>query len=308
MTIKRLAELAGIELPAVTETITVSHTSPETGGTTKVEPEVEKADVPACVKSCLKAAVKQQVDLANEKDEQGNTHETVFHMTGAAYLEEILNAIEAGTTEDIKRATMKFTSGTNSLQNLVPKDVSDFLMPRMKLGKSLAERFEENRQARKVTESFRHSALMEGVFDLLDSSFKSAEEHQQNPNDPEVSHSFKQAARDVALLVSFMTIDKQTRGDNAALRSYVPIGVIFRGDEQQTRSALNDFHRFITTRARELDTGLKDPVGIAQRYESELQQPRGGIELWKNVVEVLRTYFHDRLAKLNSEASAAATA
>ena len=308
MTIKRLAELAGIELPAVTETITVSHTSPETGGTTKVEPEVEKADVPACVKSCLKAAVKQQIDLANEKDEQGSTHETVFHMTGAAFLEEILKFIEAGTAQDIKMATMKYTSGNNSLQNLVPKDVTDFLVPRAKLGKSLAERFEENRQARKMNEGFRYPTLMEGVFDLLDVSFKSAEEHQQNPNDPETSHSFQQAAHDIGLLVSFMTIDKQTRADNAALRSYVPIGAIFRGDLKQTRSALNDYNRFITTRSRELDTGLKDPVGIAQRYESELQQNRGGLELWKNVVEVLRTYFHDRLAKLNSEATAATPA
>ncbi|MNI33856.1 hypothetical protein D3C73_878170 [compost metagenome] len=130
--------------------------------------------------------------------------------------------------------------------------------------------------------------LAEDVYQLINSSVETAKSH--NAQDPKSQQAFQSAAHYMALLVSFMQVDKQTNtSGEEALRSYVPVGSMYRNEVQQS---LDKFGQFLQGRGKELDFGRFDPSRIAQQYTQFLSQ--GGPEQWDSIAQQLTQYFKQR--------------
>lgn len=130
--------------------------------------------------------------------------------------------------------------------------------------------------------------LCEDVFEFIQNNVAIAKAH--NPSDQKSQQAFRSAAHYMAVLVAFMTVDKQTNtSGEEALRSYVPVGAMYRNDVQQ---ALDKFYDFVTHRAKELDFGRYEPTRLMQQYDTFFS--KGGEEQWRNVAMTLQQYFRQR--------------
>lgn len=145
--------------------------------------------------------------------------------------------------------------------------------------------------------------LYEHVFDLIDQSVQAQTAYKNAPTDPEAKAAFDDAVRYLSLLVGFMAVDKYTRaGDEDKLRSYAPIGVLYRGSVDETRQELNKFFRFLNSRANELEVGTKNPPAIVKQYARFFAQ--GDEEQWANMTRVLTAYFKNRALQNHSNKAA----
>lgn len=133
--------------------------------------------------------------------------------------------------------------------------------------------------------------LYEHVFELIDQSMDVSRQHRENPE--ENTEAFDQVVRYMSLLVAFMAVDKYTRAaDEELLRSYAPIGVLYRGNVEDTKKELEKFFQFLNTRANELEVGTKNPPAIVKQYAQFFA--RGDEEQWNNMARVLTAYFQSR--------------
>lgn len=143
--------------------------------------------------------------------------------------------------------------------------------------------------------------LYENVFHLINDSLKARRVHETEPTE-QTELEYQQAVKYLSLLVGFMAVDKHTRStDEETLRSYAPIGLLYRGTVEETRSELDKFFAFLNGRGKTLDVGSKNPIGIVQQYEKLFS--RNDPEQWNNVCQMLINYFKTRATSNTSNAA-----
>lgn len=256
---------------------------PADNGICHPETEVPKAAVRE-----LENSVEFHIGHGNEFKEAGKEEEAKFQFACAETMQEVLILLRKGNEKHAKLATIAFFSAKNSIQDKFPKAVLDYLIPKQSGAKSLKEYFSSalTAQFMKMTENA--EILAEDVFGIIDTSLNIARSH--NPNDPKSQQAFVNAAKYMSLLVSFMQIDKQTNSaGEEALRSYVPVGALYRNDAP---ASINKFAQFLQTRAKTLDFGRFDPVRITQQYVTFLTN--GEEEQWEAVAGQLTDYYKQR--------------
>lgn len=146
--------------------------------------------------------------------------------------------------------------------------------------------------------------LYEHVFELIDQSVQAFSNHRVTPTDEKATAEFQDAVRYLSLLVGFMAVDKHTRSsDEDKLRSYAPIGVLYRGNVEDTRRELDKFFKFLNARGQEIDCGTKNPPAIVQQYERFFAN--GDEEQWGNMARVLTAYFKQRAMQNHPQTAAA---
>ena len=255
-----------------------------------------ETDVPKAVISDLESSIEFHMGHGNEFKQAGKEEEAKFQFAVAETMQEILILVRKGDEHHMKLATVEFFSAKNSIQNKFSKVVTDYLIPKVSGVKKLKEHFAAALAAKKpkaVVEGI--ELLAEDVFSLIQSSVEAATN--RNEQDPESQQAVENAARYMALLVSFMQIDKQTNSEGEeALRSYVPVGSLYRNEVQQ---ALDKFAQFLKTAGTKVDFGRFDPQRIVQQYQQFLGQ--GGPEQWNSVGKQLADYFKAREGQQSSQ-------
>ncbi len=103
--------------------------------------EYPEKEVPASVKSSLQKEIDFHMEHANGYKESGDEEKTKFHFATAEFLSELKVLLDKGDEHHYKLASVAVHSAKNSIQNKIPKEVYDYLVPR--LNKSLQERFTE---------------------------------------------------------------------------------------------------------------------------------------------------------------------
>lgn len=255
-------------------------------------------DKPAAVIKELESSIEFHVGHANEFKEAGKEEEAKFEFAVAETMQEILILVRKADEHHLKLAAVAFFTAKNSIQNKFSKIVTDYLIPKVTGVKKLKEYFQASLVAKlpKLEEGV--VMLAEDVYQLIQSSVETAKSH--NANDPKSQQAFQSAAHYMALLVSFMQVDKQTNtSGEEALRSYVPVGSMYRNEVQQS---LDKFGQFLQGRGKELDFGRFDPSRIAQQYTQFLSQ--GGPEQWDSIANQLTQYFKQRESQQSQQAPA----
>lgn len=245
-------------------------------------------DKPAAVIKELESSIEFHIGHANEFKEAGREEEAKFQFAVAETMQEILILVRKADEHHLKLAAVAFFTAKNSIQNKFSKTVLDYLIPKVSGVKKLKEYFQASLVSKlpKLEEGIQ--MLAENVFQLIQSSIETAKTH--NPEDPKSQQAFQSAAHYMALLVSFMQIDKQTNtSGEEELRSYVPVGAMYRNEVQQS---LDKFGQFLETRGKELDFGRFDPSRIVQQYQNFLA--KGGPEQWTAVGKQLFDYYKQR--------------
>lgn len=245
-------------------------------------------DKPAAVIKDLESSIEFHIGHANEFKEAGKEEEAKFEFAVAETMQEILILVRKADEHHLKLAAVAFFTAKNSIQNKFSKTVLDYLIPKVSGVKKLKEYFQANLVAKlpKLEEGV--EMLAEDVYQLISSSVETAKSH--NAQDPKSQQAFQSAAHYMALLVSFMQVDKQTNtSGEEALRSYVPVGSMYRNEVQQS---LDKFGQFLQGRGKELDFGRFDPTRIAQQYTQFLSQ--GGPEQWDSIANQLTQHFKQR--------------
>lgn len=271
-------------LSAVTELVSADI------ATTSEKPGMERAtvEVPAGVVKSLKQEIEFQLKHGNEFKETNQEERAKLAFRTAEFLTELLQLIEKGDDHHFKLAQVCVHSAKNSIQLKVPKDVYKFLVPSANFGKKLQEYFEMATYSIQVPATEGVELLSENVYELIQRSVDLSKA--RNAKDPKSEQAIQIAAHYMALLVSFMQVDKQTNtSGEEELRSYVPVGSMYRGDVE---AALNKFGQFIQKRAKDLDFGRFDPVRVVQQYTDFLAN--GNPEQWKAVGKQLFDYFKQR--------------
>lgn len=255
-----------------------------------------ETDVPKAVVSDLESSVEFHMGHGNEFKEAGKEEEAKFQFAVAETMQEILILVRKGDEHHMKLATVAFFSAKNSIQNKFSKIVTDYLIPKVSGVKKLKEHFAAALAAKKpkaVVEGI--EMLAEDVFSLIQSSVQTATN--RNEQDPKSQQAVETAAHYMALLVSFMQIDKQTNSTGEeALRSYVPVGALYRNEVQQ---ALDKFAQFLKSDGTKVDFGRFDPQRIVQQYTQFLSQ--GGPEQWSAVGKQLFDYYKQRESQQSTQ-------
>lgn len=255
-----------------------------------------ETDVPKAVVSDLESSIEFHMGHGNEFKEAGKEAEAKFQFAVAETMQEILILVRKGDEHHMKLATVEFFSAKNSIQNKFSKIVTDYLIPKVSGVKKLKEHFAAALAAKKpkaVVEGI--EMLAEDVFSLIQSSVEAATN--RNEQDPKSQQAVETAAHYMALLVSFMQIDKQTNSSGEeALRSYVPVGSLYRNEVQQ---ALDKFAQFLKTDGTKVDFGRFDPQRIVQQYQQFLGQ--GGPDQWNSVGKQLFDYFKARESQQSTQ-------
>ena len=245
-------------------------------------------DKPAAVIKELESSIEFHIGHANEFKEAGKEEEAKFEFAVAETMQEILILVRKADEHHLKLAAVAFFTAKNSIQNKFSKTVLNYLIPKVSGVKKLKEYFQASLVAKlpKLEEGV--VMLAEDVYQLIDASVETAKSH--NAQDPKSQQAFQNAAHYMALLVSFMQVDKQTNtSGEEALRSYVPVGSMYRNEVQQS---LDKFGQFLQSRGKELDFGRFDPNRIIQQYTQFLSQ--GGPEQWDSIANQLTQYFKQR--------------
>lgn len=245
-------------------------------------------DKPAAVIKELESSIEFHIGHANEFKEAGKEEEAKFEFAVAETMQEVLILVRKADGHHLKLAAVAFFTAKNSIQNKFSKIVLDYLIPKVSGVKKLKEYFQASLVAKlpKLEEGLQ--MLAEDVYQLINSSVETAKAH--NANDPKSQQAFQSAAHYMALLVSFMQVDKQTNtSGEEALRSYVPVGSMYRNEVQQS---LDKFGQFLQSRGKDLDFGRFDPNRITQQYTQFLTQ--GGAEQWESIGNQLTQYFKQR--------------
>lgn len=256
-----------------------------------------ETEVPKAAVRELENSIEFHIGHANEFKEAGKEEEAKFNFACAETMQEVLILLRKGDEKHAKLATLAFFSAKNSIQDKFPKVVLDYIVPKQTGSKSLKEYFSSALTAKlhKMTETT--EILAEDVFGVIDRSVDIARAH--NPNDPKSEQAFVNAAKYMSLLVSFMQIDKQTNSaGEEALRSYVPVGALFRDDAP---ASIQKFAQFLETRAKSLDFGRFDPVRITQQYMKFLTN--GEDEQWQSVANQLTDYYKQRETQQSASAA-----
>lgn len=255
-----------------------------------------ETDVPKAVVSDLESSIEFHMGHGNEFKQAGKEEEAKFQFAVAETMQEILILVRKGDEHHMKLATVAFFSAKNSIQNKFSKVVTDYLIPKVSGVKKLKEHFAAALAAKKpkaVVEGI--EMLAEDVFSLIQSSVEAATN--RNEQDPKSQQAVETAAHYMALLVSFMQIDKQTNSSGEeALRSYVPVGSLYRNEVQQ---ALDKFALFLKGDGTKVDFGRFDPQRIVQQYTQFLGQ--GGPEQWNAVGKQLVDYFKARESQQSTQ-------
>lgn len=250
---------------------------------------------PKDIINALETSVEFHIGHANEFKESNKEEEAKFEFSCAETMQEILVLLRKGDEKHHKLASLAAFSAKNSIQNKIPTNVMKFLVPSVS-GKKALKEFFMDRMVSKVHLDEGIVMLAEDVFNLIQSSVETASA--RNPQDPKSEQAFRNAAHYMALLVSFMQVDKQTNtSGEEELRSYVPVGSMYRNEVQQS---LDKFGQFLKSRAGDLDFGRYDPLKIASQYEDFLT--KGGAEQWQSVGNQLTAYFKQREASINTPA------
>ena len=245
-------------------------------------------DKPAAVIKELESSIEFHIGHANEFKEAGKEEEAKFEFAVAETMQEILILVRKADEHHLKLAAVAFFTAKNSIQNKFSKTVLNYLIPKVSGVKKLKEYFQASLVAKlpKLEEGV--VMLAEDVYQLINASVETAKSH--NAQDPKSQQAFQNAAHYMALLVSFMQVDKQTNtSGEEALRSYVPVGSMYRNEVQQS---LDKFGQFLQSRGKELDFGRFDPNRIIQQYTQFLSQ--GGPEQWDSIANQLTQYFKQR--------------
>lgn len=253
-------------------------------------------DKPTAVIKELESSIEFHIGHANEFKEAGKEEEAKFQFAVAETMQEILILVRKGDEHHLKLAAVAFFTAKNSIQNKFSKIVLDYLIPKVSGVKKLKEYFQASLSAKlpKLNEGIQ--MLAENVFELIQSSVETAKTH--NAQDPQSQQAFQSAAHYMALLVSFMQIDKQTNtSGEEELRSYVPVGTMYRNEVQQS---LDKFGQFLESRGKELDFGRFDPSRIVQQYTDFLS--KGGPEQWSAVGKQLFDYYKQRESQQSTTA------
>lgn len=245
-------------------------------------------DKPAAVIKELESSIEFHIGHANEFKEAGKEEEAKFQFAVAETMQEILILVRKADEHHLKLAAVAFFTAKNSIQNKFSKTVLNYLIPKVSGVKKLKEYFQASLVAKlpKLEEGV--VMLAEDVYQLINASVETAKSH--NAQDPKSQQAFQNAAHYMALLVSFMQVDKQTNtSGEEALRSYVPVGSMYRNEVQQS---LDKFGQFLQSRGKDLDFGRFDPNRIIQQYTQFLSQ--GGPEQWDSIANQLTQYFKQR--------------
>lgn len=245
-------------------------------------------DKPTAVIKELESSIEFHIGHANEFKEAGKEEEAKFQFAVAETMQEILVLVRKADEHHLKLAAVAYFSAKNSIQNKFSKSVLDYLVPKVSGAKKLKEYFQDSLVAKlpKLEEGIQ--LLAENVFQLIQNSVETAKS--ANAEDPKSQQAVQQAAHYMALLVSFMQIDKQTNtSGEEELRSYVPVGSMYRDEVEQ---ALDKFGQFLESRGKELDFGRFDPTRIVQQYTQFLS--KGNAEQWGSVGKQLFDYFKQR--------------
>ncbi|MNC15589.1 hypothetical protein D3C75_634130 [compost metagenome] len=250
---------------------------------------------PKDIISALETSVEFHIGHGNEFKESNKEEEAKFEFSCAETMQEILVLLRKGDEKHHKLASLAAFSAKNSIQNKIPSNVMKFLVPSVS-GKKALKEFFMDRMLSKVQLDEGIVMLAEDVFNLIQSSVDTAKSH--NPQDPKSEQAFRNAAHYMGLLVSFMQVDKQTNtSGEEELRSYVPVGTMYRNEVQQS---LDKFATFIKNRGNDLDFGRFDPIAIANQYQQFLL--KGGAEQWDSVGQQLVAYFKQREGSINNQA------
>lgn len=245
-------------------------------------------DKPAAVIKELETSIEFHIGQANEFKEASNEEEAKFQFAVAETMQEILIHVRKADEQHLKLAVVAFFSAKNSIQNKIPKVVLNYLVPKVSGVKKLKEYFEAKLSAKQPQLVEGLELLAENVFELIQSSVATAKA--RNPQDQKSEQAVKSAAHYMALLVSFMQVDKQTNtSGEEALRSAVPVGSLYRNEVQRS---LDKFDQFIQSRGKSVDFGRYDPTRITQQYTQFLTQ--GGEDQWNAVGKQLVDYFKQR--------------
>lgn len=253
-------------------------------------------DKPSAVIKELETSIEFHIGHANEFKEAGKEEEAKFQFAVAETMQEILILVRKADEHHLKLAAVTFFTAKNSIQNKFSKTVLDYLIPKVSGVKKLKEYFQANLTSKlpKLAEGIQ--LLAEDVFQLIQSSVETAKSH--NQNDPKSQQAVQNAAHYMALLVSFMQIDKQTNtSGEEELRSYVPVGSMYRNEVQQS---LDKFGQFLQGQGKELDFGRFDPSRIVQQYTQFLE--KGGPDQWVAVGSQLFDYFKQRKSQQSAPA------
>jgi len=245
-------------------------------------------DKPSAVIKELETSIEFHIGHGNEFKEAGKEEEAKFQFAIAETMQEVLILVRKADEHHLKLAAVAFFTAKNSIQNKFSKLVLDYLIPKVSGVKKLKEYFQSSMVAKlpKLDEGI--EMLAEDVFSLIQSSMETAKSH--NEQDPKSQQALQNAAHYMALLVSFMQIDKQTNtSGEEELRSYVPVGSMYRNEVQQS---LDKFGQFLQSRGKELDFGRFDPSRIVQQYTQFLS--KGGPDQWAAVGKQLTDYFKQR--------------
>ena len=253
-------------------------------------------DKPSAVIKELETSIEFHIGHGNEFKEAGKEEEAKFQFAVAETMQEILILVRKADEHHLKLAAVAYFSAKNSIQNKFSATVLDYLVPKVSGVKKLKEYFQASLTSKlpKLAEGI--EMLAEDVFQLIQNSVETAKSH--NENDPKSQQAFQSAAHYMALLVSFMQVDKSTNtSGEEELRSYVPVGSMYRNEVQQS---LDKFAQFLQSRGKELDFGRFDPSRIAQQYTDFLL--KGGADQWGSVGKQLFDYFKQRESQQSTAA------